>query len=55
MEYPARWQGRRLPGIRVGVPEGQIVWGLTYRFLESFLRIVGQPLPDRWSGPQLGQ
>lgn len=37
----------RFPGIRVGDPDRHIVWGLTYRFLESFLRLVGQPLPDR--------
>ena len=38
-----------MPGIRVGDAEGHVVWGLTYRFLESFLGLLGQPLPDRWS------
>ncbi len=38
-----------LPGILVGVPERHVVWGLTYRFLEGFFRICGEPLPDRWS------
>ncbi len=36
------------PGIVVGVPDRQVVWGLTYRILEGFLRIVDRPLPDRW-------
>ena len=29
------------PGILVGKPERHVVWGLTYRFLESFFEIVG--------------
>ncbi len=40
--------GPQFPGILVGVPERQVVWGLTYRFLEGFFQIVGRPLPDRW-------
>lgn len=40
--------GMRFPGIQVGEPGRHVVWGLTYRFLEEFLRIVGRPLPDRW-------
>jgi hypothetical protein len=36
------------PGIVVGHPERQIVWGLTYRFLEVFHRVVGRPFPNRW-------
>lgn len=36
------------PGILVGEPERHVVWGLTYRFLEVFLDIVGRPLPNRW-------
>jgi 8-oxo-dGTP pyrophosphatase MutT (NUDIX family) len=35
------------PGIRVGASGRQVVWGLTYRFLEVFLRIAGRPLPER--------
>jgi 8-oxo-dGTP pyrophosphatase MutT (NUDIX family) len=35
------------PGILVGEPGRQVVWGLTYRFLEDFLRVLGQPLPQR--------
>ena len=38
----------RFPGIEVGVPERQVVWGLTYRFLDIFLGALGRPLPDRW-------
>jgi len=38
----------RFPGILVGEPGRHVVWGLTYRFLECFLEIVGRPLPERW-------
>jgi len=38
----------RFPGIEVGVPERQVVWGLTYRFLDIFFEALGRPLPDRW-------
>ena len=41
-------QGMAFPGIRVGAAEGHVVWGLTYRFIEQFLEIVGAPIPDRW-------
>jgi hypothetical protein len=34
----------------VGGPERHVVWGLTYRFLEIFFEIVGEPLPNRWRG-----
>jgi len=48
--YPhARYDGRQLPGILVGIPDRQIVWGLTYRFLDVFLSAVGRPLPNHWS------
>ena len=36
------------PGIVVGHPDRQIVWGLTYRFLEVFHRVAGMPFPSRW-------
>lgn len=42
------YQGPSFPGIVVGDPDRQVVWGLTYRFLEVFFRTVGRPLPDRW-------
>ena len=37
------------PGILVGEPDRHVVWGLTYRFLESFFGLVGAPFPDRWN------
>lgn len=37
-----------MPGIRVGESAGHVVWGLTYRFLEMFLSLLGHPLPERW-------
>jgi 8-oxo-dGTP pyrophosphatase MutT (NUDIX family) len=35
------------PGILVGDPDRHVVWGLTYRFVENFLAVAGQPLGDR--------
>ena len=49
VEYPLASGG--LPGIRVGDRERHVVWGLTYRFLETFLALLGRPLPDRWQRP----
>ena len=43
-----RGTGSHFPGILVGEPGRHVVWGLTYRFLESFLAIIGRPLPQRW-------
>jgi 8-oxo-dGTP pyrophosphatase MutT (NUDIX family) len=43
------YEAAPFPGILVGEPGRQVVWGLTYRFLEVFFRAVGQPLPDRWA------
>lgn len=37
------------PGILVGEPDRHVVWGLTYSFLETFFKVLGRPLPDRWS------
>jgi 8-oxo-dGTP pyrophosphatase MutT (NUDIX family) len=34
-----------LPAIQVLEGEGPVLWGLTYRFLELFLRLVGEELP----------
>ncbi len=49
IEHPVvRGTRTRFPGILVGEPGRHVVWGLTYRFLESFLEIIGQPLPERW-------
>lgn len=39
--------GASHPGIRVGASQRHVVWGLTLRFLEDLLRIVGRPLPGR--------
>jgi 8-oxo-dGTP pyrophosphatase MutT (NUDIX family) len=44
-----RATGLLAPGILVGEPQRHVVWGLTYRFLESFFQILGKPLPDRWA------
>ncbi len=48
VEYPlGNMRGGPYPGIRVGAPESQVVWGLTHRFLEIFLRVSGFSLPHR--------
>ncbi len=50
VDYPYPPAGGALyPGIVVGDPERHVVWGLTYRFVEIFFRIVERPLPDRWA------
>ena len=47
--YPhATYGGKQLPGILVGVPGRHIVWGLTYRFVDVLLSVVGTPLPNKW-------
>jgi 8-oxo-dGTP pyrophosphatase MutT (NUDIX family) len=46
--------GASHPGIRVGASQRHVVWGLTLRFLEDFLRIVGRPLPGRRTLPPAG-
>jgi len=38
----------RFPGILVGDVGRHVVWGLTYRFLDQLLEILGHPFPDRW-------
>jgi 8-oxo-dGTP pyrophosphatase MutT (NUDIX family) len=38
---------RLFPGILVGEPQRQVVWGLTYRFLGDFMKILDRPLPGR--------
>lgn len=47
VEYRTPYGG--YPGILVGDPDRHVVWGLTYRFLEIFLDVLGSPLPERWS------
>ena len=44
--YSYRGHEVMLPAIRVLEGEGPVLWGLTYRFLEIFLRLVGKPLPE---------
>ncbi len=50
-DHPADVESDRLfPGILVDEPRRRVVWGLTYRFLDRFLRVLGQPLPERVPG-----
>ncbi len=42
--WPRDQRESHYPGIVVGDPERQIVWGLTYRFLELFFAALGRPL-----------
>ena len=42
--YPGDQGGIHFPGIVVGRPDRQVVWGLTYRFLERFFAVLGLPL-----------
>ncbi len=53
VDYPMQKFGLgNYPGILVGEPGRHIVWGLTYRFIEVLMGIVGHPLPERWpEGP----
>jgi 8-oxo-dGTP pyrophosphatase MutT (NUDIX family) len=51
IDHPAEAEsGRHFPGILVGEPGRHVVWGLTYRFLDRLLEILGQPLPERTPG-----
>ena len=45
--WPRGQRDMHYPGIVVGDPERQIVWGLTYRFLELFFTALGRPLAPR--------
>jgi 8-oxo-dGTP pyrophosphatase MutT (NUDIX family) len=42
--WPREQRETHYPGIIVGHPERQIVWGLTYRFLELFFAALGRAL-----------
>jgi len=42
-----RWAGMRWPGVRVRDPDRPVVWGLTYRLLESLFATVGVAMPRR--------
>lgn len=49
VDYPVQRGSRtHFPGILVGEPGRHVIWGLTYRFLEGFLELLGHPLPERW-------
>jgi hypothetical protein len=46
-EFEYRGGKIELPGIRVFDDDtAPILWGLTYRFLEVFMRVVGRPIPN---------
>jgi len=46
VEYAmAHRPGERYPGILVGIPDRHVVWGLTYRFLENLLQVLGHSVP----------
>ena len=44
VDYTVSYAPGVFPGILVGKPDRHIIWGLTYRFLESFLEIIGRKL-----------
>lgn len=37
----------RYPGILVGIPDRHVVWGLTYRFFENLMIVLGHSIPGR--------
>jgi 8-oxo-dGTP pyrophosphatase MutT (NUDIX family) len=44
VDYNVSYAPGVFPGILVGKPDRHVIWGLTYRFLESFLSIIGRRL-----------
>ncbi|MFT5443424.1 MAG: 8-oxo-dGTP pyrophosphatase MutT (NUDIX family) [Myxococcota bacterium] len=46
--YPMQYGEREImfPGVSVAGPEPRVVWGLTYRFLEIFFEVIGNPFFD---------
>ncbi|HVR28487.1 MAG TPA: CoA pyrophosphatase [Thermoanaerobaculia bacterium] len=42
VDYSVSYAPGVFPGILVGKPDRHIIWGLTYRFLESLLAILGR-------------
>jgi 8-oxo-dGTP pyrophosphatase MutT (NUDIX family) len=51
IDHPVDFESDRFfPGILVGDPGRHVVWGLTYRFLDRFLNLLGKPLPKRAPG-----
>jgi 8-oxo-dGTP pyrophosphatase MutT (NUDIX family) len=53
--YVTPYLDHTFPGIRVSSAEAHVVWGLTYRFVELLLGIIGTPIPDRWTGAPPGE
>lgn len=45
VDYNVSYAPGTFPGILVGIPERHVIWGLTYRFLESFMRALDEPFP----------
>jgi 8-oxo-dGTP pyrophosphatase MutT (NUDIX family) len=45
VDYTVSYAPGTFPGILVGKPDRHIIWGLTYRFLESFMRALDEPFP----------
>jgi len=44
------WGGFKMPGVLVGEPGRHVVWGLTYRLLDSLFTAAGSPLPTQRGG-----
>jgi len=53
VDYTVSYAPGTFPGILVGKPDRHIIWGLTYRFLESFLEALGETFPQS-SAPRSG-
>jgi hypothetical protein len=45
VDYTVSYAPGTFPGILVGKPDRHVIWGLTYRFLESFVRALGETFP----------
>ena len=45
VDYNGSYAPGTFPGILVGKPDRHVIWGLTYRFLESFMRALGETFP----------
>jgi 8-oxo-dGTP pyrophosphatase MutT (NUDIX family) len=45
VDYNVSYAPGTFPGILVGKPDRHIIWGLTYRFLESFMRALDERFP----------
>ena len=45
VDYTVSYAPGTFPGILVGKPDRHVIWGLTYRFLESFMRALDETFP----------